>query len=287
MVKIAIVTDSNSGITQSQAKELGISVLPMPFMINEETFFEDINLTQEEFYKRLESGANIGTSQPSPESVLNLWEELLKEYDEIVHIPLSSGLSGSYANACIYAMDYDGRVQVVDVQRVSVPQKAAVEDAVYLVGTGKSADEIKEILEKEQSNSSIYVMVETLKHLKKGGRITPAAAAIGTVLHIKPILQIHGKQLDAYAKVRSMAKAKQTIFKALEQEMDRMGVSSPEEVRLQAACSYGYEGREQWIHDLEEHFPGFQVEYNDLPLNLTCHIGPGGMGAAVTKRLNV
>ena len=286
MKKVAVVTDT-SGITLEEAKKLGVFVVSMPFTIDGLDYLEGVDLSPEEFYEKLNSDADIFTSQPSAGMVMDLWDKVLKEYEEIVHIPLSSGLSGSYANACIYAMDYDGRVQVVDVQRVSVPQKAAVEDAVYLVGTGKSADEIKEILEKEQRNSSIYVMVETLKHLKKGGRITPAAAAIGTVLHIKPILQIHGKQLDAYAKVRSMAKAKQTIFKALEQEMDRMGVSSPEEVRLQAACSYGYEGREQWIHDLEEHFPGFQVEYNDLPLNLTCHIGPGGMGAAVTKRLNV
>jgi DegV family protein with EDD domain len=160
-----------------------------------------------------------------------------------------------------------------------------VEDAVRLASEGKSAEVIKDILEKEQTNSSVYIMVETLKHLKKSGRVTPAAAAIGTVLHIKPILQVHGKKLDAYAKVRSMAKGKQMIFKALEQEMERMGVSRPEEVRLQAACSYGYAGREEWVAELQEHFPGFEVEYGDLPLNLTCHIGPGGMGAAVTKRL--
>ncbi|MDD7114274.1 MAG: DegV family protein [Lachnospiraceae bacterium] len=284
MKKVAIVTDT-SGITMEAAEKLGVFVIPMPFTIDGVEYLEGVNLSKEEFYEKLNSDADISTSQPAAGEVMDLWDKLLEEYDEIIHIPISSGLSGSCANAFTYAQDYDGKVQVVDAQRVSVPQRASVEDAVNLVKEGKTAQEIKEILENEQQNSSIYVMVETLKHLKKGGRITPAAAAIGTVLRIKPILQIHGKQLDAYAKVRSMAKGKQTIFKALEQEMERMGVSAPEDVRLQAACSYGYEGKEQWVRDLEEHFPGFQVEYDDLPLNLTCHIGPGGMGAAVTKRL--
>ena len=286
MKKVAVVTDT-SGISMEEAKNLGVFVIPMPFTIDGVEYLEGVNLSKEEFYEKLNSDADISTSQPAAGAVMDLWDNILEDYDEIVHIPISSGLSGSCANAFTYAMDYDGKVQVVDAQRVSVPQRASVEDAVNLVKAGKSAAEIKEILENEQENSSVYVMVETLKHLKKGGRVTPAAAAIGTVLHIKPILQIHGKQLDAYAKVRSMAKGKQTIFKALEQEMERMGVSTPEEVRLQAACSYGYEGKEQWVRGLEEHFPGFQVEYDDLPLNLTCHIGPGGMGAAVTKRINI
>ena len=286
MNKVAVVTDT-SGITMEEAKKLGIFVIPMPFTIDGAEYLEGVNLSKEEFYEKLNSDADISTSQPAAGTVMELWDKILEDYDEIVHIPISSGLSGSCANAFTYALDYDGKVQVVDTQRVSVPQRASVEDAVNLVKAGKSAVEIKEILENEQENSSVYIIVETLKHLKKGGRVTPAAAAIGTVLHIRPILQIHGKQLDAYAKVRSQAKGKQIIFKALEQEMERMGVSTPEEVRLQAACSYGYEGKEQWVHDLEEHFPGFQVEYDDLPLNLTCHIGPGGMGAAVTKRVNL
>ena len=284
MKKVAVVTDT-SGVTKEEAEHMGAYVLPMPFTIDGTEYLEGVDLSKDFFYEKLNSGADIFTSQPSAGSVIELWDEVLKSCDELVHIPLSSGLSGSYANACVYASDYDGRVQVIDVQRVSVPQKAAVEDAVALAAQGKTAAEIKEILEAEQNNSSVYIMVETLEHLKKGGRITPAAAAIGTMLHIKPILQVHGKQLDAFAKVRSAAKAKQTIFKALENEMERMGVSRPEEVRLQAACSCGFEGKEEWIRELAEHFPGFEVEYDDLPLNLTCHIGPGGMGAAVTKRV--
>lgn len=284
MKKVAVVTDT-SGITKEEAEKLGVYVIPMPFTIDGADYLEGVDLSAEKFYDKMQADAEIFTSQPAAGDVMDLWDRVLEDYDELVHIPLSSGLSGSYANACTYALDYDGRVQVVDTQRVSVPQRASVEDACYLVKEGKSAAEIKEILEKEQDNSSVYIMVETLKHLKKGGRVTPAAAAIGTVLHIKPILQIHGKKLDAYAKVRSMVKAKQTIFKALENEMERMGASSPEEVRLQAACSFGYEGKDEWIRELSEHFPGFTVEYGDLPLNITCHIGPGGMGAAVTKRL--
>ncbi|HBA50830.1 MAG TPA: DegV family protein, partial [Lachnospiraceae bacterium] len=193
MPNVAIVTDSNSGITQNGAKELGVYVLPMPFMINEETFFEDIDLTQEEFYEKLSSGANIGTSQPSPESVMKLWDGLLKDYDEIVHIPMSSGLSGSCQSAMILAEDYDGKVQVVNNQRISVTQRQSCLDAKLLAAKGLNAKEIKEFLEADKFNSSIYIMLDTLYYLKKGGRITPAAAAIGTMLKLKPVLQIQGE----------------------------------------------------------------------------------------------
>ena len=192
MAKVAIVTDSNSGITQKASKELGVTVLPMPFMINEETFFEDIDLNQEQFYERLESGANIGTSQPSPESVMNLWKGLLESYDEIVHIPMSSGLSGSCESAMMLSQDFEGKVQVVNNQRISVTQRQSVLDAAALAEKGKSAEEIKRILEEDKFNSSIYIMLDTLYYLKKGGRITPAAAALGTILKLKPVLTILG-----------------------------------------------------------------------------------------------
>ena len=195
--KIAIATDSNSGITQAQAKELGIFVLPMPFMINEETFYEDITLDQEGFYEKLESGADVVTSQPSPESVLNLWKEILENYDEIVHIPMSSGLSGSCQSAMMLAEDFDGKVQVVNNQRISVTQRQSALDALMLAERGLDAVEIKDALEADKFNSSIYIMLDTLYYLKKGGRITPAAAAIGTLLKLKPVLQIQGEKLDA------------------------------------------------------------------------------------------
>ena len=206
--KIAIATDSNSGITQAQAKELGIFVLPMPFMINEETFYEDITLDQEGFYEKLESGADVVTSQPSPESVLNLWKEILENYDEIVHIPMSSGLSGSCQSAMMLAEDFDGKVQVVNNQRISVTQRQSALDALMLAERGLDAVEIKDALEADKFNSSIYIMLDTLYYLKKGGRITPAAAAIGTLLKLKPVLQIQGEKLDAFAKARTSGQGK-------------------------------------------------------------------------------
>lgn len=220
MAKIAIVTDSNSGITQKQADELGVYVLPMPFLINEETFFEDISLTQEEFYKRLAEGANISTSQPSPESVMNKWDELLKEHDEIVHIPMSSGLSGSCQSALMLAEDYEGKVQVVNNQRISVTQRQSVLDAVELTKTGRNAKEIKEFLEADKFNSSIYIMLDTLYYLKKGGRITPAAAALGTILRLKPVLQIQGEKLDAFAKARTTTQGKSIMMNAISNDIE-------------------------------------------------------------------
>ncbi|MDE6204317.1 MAG: DegV family protein, partial [Lachnospiraceae bacterium] len=218
--KVAVVTDSNSGITQNEAKELGIRVLPMPFMINEETFFEDITLTQEAFYERLEGGADVVTSQPSPESVMNLWKEVLTEYDEIVYIPMSSGLSGSCQSAMMLSEDFDGKVQVVNNQRISVTQRQSAMDAKLLAGRGMDAAAIKDFLEKDKFNSSIYIMLDTLYYLKKGGRITPAAAAIGTILKLKPVLQIQGEKLDAFAKARTAGQGKTIMINAIRNDME-------------------------------------------------------------------
>ena len=214
--RIAIVTDSNSGITQQQGKEMGITVLPIPFYINEQLFLEDITLTQEEFYKRLDEGADISTSQPSPADVMELWETLLQSYEEVVHIPMSSGLSNSCQTAMVMAKEFKGRVHVVDNQRISVTQRQSVLDAVTLAEAGKNGAQIKEILEKEANESSIYITLETLKYLKKGGRITPAAAALGTVLNLKPVLQIQGQRLDAFSKARGKKQAKKIMIKAME-----------------------------------------------------------------------
>lgn len=190
MGNVAIVTDSNSGISQAEGKELGIYVIPMPFLVDGKLYFEDVDMNKEQFYHFLENDADLSTSQPSPGDVMDLWDKLLKEYDEIVHIPMSSGLSASCSTAMGLARDYDGKVQVVDNQRISVTMQQSVMDAKHLVAAGKSAAQIKEILEKEALESSIYLMVDTLKYLKKGGRITPAAALLGSALNLKPILQI-------------------------------------------------------------------------------------------------
>lgn len=287
MAKIAIVTDSNSGITQAQAKELGIFVLPMPFMIGEETYFEDINLTQEEFYLKLETGEEICTSQPSPEAVLNLWDEVLKEYDELVHIPMSSGLSGSCQSAMMLAEEYDGKVQVVNNQRISVTQRQSCLDAKYLAESkNMSAKEIKDFLEKDKLNSSIYIMLDTLYYLKKGGRITPAAAAIGTMLKLKPVLQIQGDKLDAFAKARTSLQGKNMMLNAIRNDINtRFGGVEMKNVWLQIAHTQNKEAAETLKQELLEEFPGYEVHIDPLSLSVACHIGPGALAIACTQKI--
>jgi DegV family protein with EDD domain len=287
MAKIAVVTDSNSGITQNQAADLGIHVLPMPFMINGKTFFEDIDLTQEQFYEMLSTGAEISTSQPSPESVMKLWDELLKEYDEIVHIPMSSGLSGSCQSAIMLAQDYDGKVQVVNNQRISVTQRQSALDAMQLVSKGMSAAEIKDFLENDKFNSSIYIMLDTLYYLKKGGRITPAAAAIGTLLKLKPVLQIQGEKLDAFAKARTTSQGKSMMINAIKSDITNRfgGFTAEPGNRLQIAYSYDREAALTWTDEVAEAFPGYEIHVDPLSLSVACHIGPGALALACCKKI--
>ena len=284
--KIAVVTDSNSGITQSQAKEYGIYVLPMPFMINEETFYEDITLTQEQFYQKLSENADVITSQPSPEEVMKLWDEVLKTHDEIVHIPMSSGLSGSCQSARMLAEEYGGRVQVVNNQRISVTQRQSALDALALVDKGMDAAAIKDILEKDKFNSSIYIMLDTLYYLKKGGRITPAAAALGTILRLKPVLQIQGEKLDAFAKARTASQGKSIMINSIKADMEkRFDGATADNIWLQIAYTYDREAAEQFKAQVEEFFPGFDVHMDPLSLSIACHIGPGSLAVACCKRL--
>lgn len=284
--KIAVVTDSNSGITQRQAAEYGVYVLPMPFMIDDETFYEDINLDQKRFYEKLEGGADVVTSQPAPDSVLTLWEKLLKDYDEIVHIPMSSGLSGSCQSAVMLARDFDGKVQVVNNQRISVTQRQSVLDAKLLAKKGESAARIKEILEQDKFNSSIYIMLDTLYYLKKGGRITPAAAAIGTILKLKPVLQIQGEKLDAFAKARTTNQGKQIMINAIRNDMEtRFGGARADNIWLQVAYTKDDKAAEQFAEELKEHFGEFDMVCNPLSLSVACHIGPGALAVACCKKL--
>ena len=286
MAKVGIITDSNSGITQKQADELGIFVLPMPFMVNEETFFEDISLSQEEFYERLANGDDVVTSQPSPESVMNLWDKVLKEYDEIVHIPMSSGLSGSCQSAMMLAQDYNGKVQVVNNQRISVTQRQSVMDALKLAGQGKNAAEIKDFLEKDKFNSSIYIMLDTLYYLKKGGRITPAAAALGTLLKLKPVLQIQGDKLDAFAKARTTSQGKTIMMNAIKNDMiNRFGGVDKDKIWLQIAHSHNEAAAAVFKEELLEVFPGFDVYTDPLSLSIACHIGPGSLAVACSVKI--
>lgn len=284
--KIAVITDSNSGITQSQAKECGLYVLPMPFMIDDETFYEDITLTQDAFYERLAGGADVITSQPSPDSILQLWDEVLKEYDEIVHIPMSSGLSGSCQSAMMLSEDYDGRVQVVNNQRISVTQRQSALDALALAKKGMDAAAIRQFLEEDKFNSSIYIMLDTLYYLKKGGRITPAAAALGTILRLKPVLQIQGDKLDAFAKARTVSQGKSIMINAIRGDMEkRFGGAAADNIWLQVAYTYDLAAAEQLKKEVMEAFPGFDVHMDPLSLSVACHIGPGALAVACCKKI--
>ena len=287
MKKIAIVTDSNSGITQKQAKELGVYVLPMPFTINGQTFYEDIDLTQEQFYEKLEEGAEIATSQPTIESVVGLWNELLQTYDQIIHIPMSSGLSGSCATAMAMAQDYEGKVFVVDNQRISVTQRQSVLDALELANQGMDAETIREKLLKNKLESTIYITLDTLKYLKKGGRITPAAAALGTILRIKPVLQIQGEKLDAYAKARTVKQAKTIMVDAIKTDIrERFGNdASPENVWIAVAHTNNRANAEIFRDELLQEFPNHDIYIDSLSLSVSCHIGPGALAVTCTKKL--
>lgn len=288
MKRIAIVTDSNSGITQAEASKLGIFVLPMPFFIDGEMYLEDINLSQEDFYKKLGEDSEISTSQPAPADVMELWDKVLKEYDELVHIPMSSGLSASCATAMGLAQDYKGRVQVVDNQRISVTQRQSVLDAMELISRGKDALEIKETLEREKKESSIYLTLETLKYLKKGGRITPAAAAIGTIINLKPVLQIQGEKLDAFAKVRGKVKAKRIILDAVKSDLDTRFKEYNEKGQMCLAAAYGGnpEEAQEWLEEVREAFPGMELYMAPLSLSVACHIGSGIIALTCSKKVD-
>ena len=285
MSKVAIVSDSNSGITQLQAEELGITILPMPFFVGDKTLYEDIDLSQKEFYQMLSENANISTSMPLVGNVTDTWDALLKEYDEIVHIPMSSGLSGSCETALMLAQDYEGKVQVVNNQRISVTQRQSVLDAMALAEQGRSAVEIKEILERDKFESSIYIMVDTLYYLKKGGRVTPAAAALGTVLNLKPVLQIQGEKLDAFSKVRGWKAAKRTMLKAIEKDLEERFSEVREDMVLGMAYTCSKEEAQEWKQEIAEKFPEYEIVEGPLSLSVACHIGPGAMAVTCMKKV--
>lgn len=286
MRKVAIMTDSNSGITQQEGKEMEIAVLPMPFIMDGETYFEDITLTQNDFYERLVGNCDISTSQPSPESVINMFDVLLKEYDEVVHIPMSSGLSGSCQTAHMLAQDYKGKVHVVNNQRISVTQRQSVLDALTLAEGGEKGARIKEILEEDKLNSSIYIMLDTLYYLKKGGRITPAAAALGTILKLKPVLTIQGDKLDAFAKARTSSQGKKMMISAIKNDIEtRFG--GTENISLQMAYTYNKEAALAFKEEVEQEFPGMEIVLSPLSLSVACHIGPGALAVACTKKLPI
>lgn len=288
MSKVAIVTDSNSGITQAEAKTYGIHVMPMPFYINDEKFLEDIDLTQDQFYEKLTDGAKILTSAPVVTDFTDLWDQLLQEYDEIIHIPMSSGLSSTCSTAMMLAQDYENRVFVVDNQRISVTQRQSVMDAMELASAGKSGQEIHDILMENKMESSIYIMLDTLYYLKKGGRITPAAAALGTLLKLKPVLQIQGEKLDAFAKARTVKQGKSVMIKQiLDDCRDRFGSKTGEGVHISMAYTHDLESAEIFKKEVQEVFPNHEIVMNPLSLSVSCHIGPGALAVTATKAIKV
>ena len=285
MSRIAVITDSNSGINFEDAKELGIKVLPMPFLIDGKTYFEEISLSQEEFFEKLENDVDISTSQPSPESVMKIWDEALEEADEVVYIPMSSGLSSSCHTALMLADDYDGKVQVVDNQRISVTQRQSVLDAMELAKRGLTAVQIKEKLEKVKFESSIYIMLDTLKYLKKGGRITPAAAAFGSALRLKPVLTIQGEKLDAYAIAKTKKQGVKKMLAAIEDDINKRfgGTDHMENIHMEIAHTKNPEAAEDLKQQIIGKFGVTEVYLYPFSLSIACHIGPGSIAVACSK----
>ncbi len=278
---VAIATDSNSGITQAQGKKLGIGVIPMPFLIDGREYYEDVSISRTEFFQKLESGADVQTSQPSPKAVTGLWDRLLEEYNEVVYIPMSGGLSNSLQTALVLAQDYDGRVQVVDNHRISCTQKQSVLQALQLARAGKTACEIKDFLTEHALDASIYIAVDTLKYLKKGGRVTAAGAALGTLLSIKPVLQIQGEKLDAFAKVRGMKQAQAKMLEAVRNDME--GRFAGCEVLIKGAYTCDEKTAAQWRKAISAAFPKHKISLDPLALSISCHIGAGAMAIVCMK----
>lgn len=287
MGKVAVITDSNSGITQAQGNELGIRVVPMPFTINGEEYFEDINLTQDEFYEKLEQNADVSTSQPNPAALTKLWDEVLEDNDQIIYIPMSSGLSGSCQTAWAMAQEsYEDRVFVVDNQRISVTQRQSVLDALDMVKRGMDGQQIHDRLMESKLEASIYIMLDTLYYLKKGGRITPAAAALGTLLKIKPVLQIQGEKLDAFAKARTVSHGRKIMLNAIKNDIEnRFGGMEKGEFLLSGAYTKEVDRALEWKAEVEEAFPGHEMHLDPLSLSVACHIGPGALALACTRKL--
>ena len=288
MSKVAVMTDSNSGITQIEAKEMGIAVLPMPFIIDDKIYYEDISLTQEEFYEKLAQNATVSTSQPSVEDVTKYWDKALEDADEVVYIPMSSGLSGSCSTAQMLSQDYDGRVQVVDNQRISVTQRQSAMDAIELAERGMNAAQIKALLEQEKMQSSIYIMLDTLTYLKKGGRITPAAAALGTALRLKPVLQIQGEKLDAFTIARTKKQGVSKMIAAMETDIKERfgGLDNMDNIHIEVAHTASEEAAAEFVEELREHFRvRDEIVCNPLALSVSCHIGPCALAVACSKAI--
>ena len=286
-MKTAVMTDSNSGITPEEGKKIGIYSLPMPVIIEGDVFYEGKNITQEEYYGAMTSGKNVTTSQPSPGDVMDMWDGILKEgYEQVVYIPMSSGLSASCHAAIQLSEEYDGKVQVVDDHRISVTMRESVLEAKWMANQGMTAEEIKKKLEENAYNSSIYIAVDTLEYLKKGGRVTAAGAAIGAVLNIKPVLTIQGEKLDAFTKVRGMKKAELKMLEAIEEDLNtRFADVDRKQLRLGAAGTFQkQEAADQWYNMVKDTFENEidDIYYDSLSFSIGCHVGPNAIGIGIS-----
>ncbi len=281
MSKIAVVTDTNSSITPEEAKKLGVYILAMPFIVDEKEYFEDVTCTYERFFEMLGSGSEVSTSQPAPESITSLWDEILKTNDYIIHIPMSSALSGSCGTAKALASDYNGKVIVVDNKRISISQRQSVIDALKLIEQGMSAEEVAARLEETAFNSSIYLAVNTLELLKKSGRVTAAGAAVASILGIKPVLQIQGEKLDAYAKARGMANAQKTMLSAIEKDLETR--FKGKNIRIDLAYSGDIGPANDWKKLVRKHFGDKTIQMYKLPVSISCHVGAGVCAIAVIE----
>ncbi len=286
MSDVIIVTDSNSGVSRKEAEKLGIGVVPMPFLVNGKTYYEGVDLNQEQFFHFLEEEADVSTSQPSPGAVTDLWEEYLKEYDEIVYLPMSSSLSNSCMTAQMLARDYDGKVQVVDNKRISVPQYQAILDGLSMIRQGKNAVQIKEELERTAADFSVYITVDTLKYLKKGGRISGTSAVLGTMLHIKPVLRLGSDKLESAAKCRGIKAARHTMLELLQKDLEGGLREYLEQGKIQFMTAYAgvsKETLEDWNREVKETFHTDRILSAPLTLSIACHVGPGVLGVAATR----
>lgn len=286
-MRVAIVTDTNSGISVAEGGRLGIFVVPMPLLIDGRIRYEGVDLSADEFYAAQAAGRDVSTSQPSPGDVMDLWDRVLEEYDALVYIPMSSGLSASCQTAMGLAEGYDGRVQVADLRRISVTQQLAVLDALELSRLGLTAVEIREELERVAMDAMIFIGVETLTYLRRGGRVTPAAAAMGNLLNIKPLLKIQGERLDAFAKVRGVKVCKQRTVEAVRENVERFLQKG---WRFHVGTAHTYRTQEEireWQQTLEDNFPGIPATHGELALSIGCHTGPGAFGMGVVRRVDL
>ena len=284
MSNVAILTDTNSGLCPADEKALGIYVMPMPMYIDDVLYYEYVDIDKPKFFEMLETAEHVTTSMPAAGDLMDKFDELLEDHDEVVYIPMSSGLSSSCSTACMISDDYDGRVHVVDNQRISVTMRLSVMEAKALADQGKSGAEIREYLEEHKMESSIYITVATLKYLKKGGRLTPAVAALGTILRIKPVLQIQGEKLDTFAKARTMKHAKDIMMDAIESDLaHRFGSVSGEGCVISISHTQNEDEALEFKKEAEARFPGHIIQIDPLPLSISCHIGPGALAITVSK----